>query len=229
MMMAKNLAKTSPWLLVTAETQTGGRGTKGRVWQSPPGNLYFTLGLPASELGLRQAWFALEAGCALYTAVLQVASLVNKSDKSLLSLLKLKWPNDLLWGPGKAAGVLIENQEQRLYVGIGVNLEYSPPVIDGGRPAATLQAIGLDSSHAIPLAKTFSLNLQNRLSLPWTPELKTALVQEWSTYVNWDQPLKLRDREHGQEVWPLGLNEEGGLRVRNASGHEETLYADYLW
>lgn len=94
--------------LVVAEEQTRGRGRCGRSWLSPPGNLYLSLLLfgPAPKL------LALRVGLALAEAA---------------GFGLLKWPNDLMSPDGrKMGGILIEAQGNRLFVGVGVNVECAP-------------------------------------------------------------------------------------------------------
>ncbi|MBL8602860.1 MAG: biotin--[acetyl-CoA-carboxylase] ligase [Myxococcales bacterium] len=87
--------------LVLADAQTAGRGRRGRVWQSPPGaNLYFSAVLrprrPLSEVPS----LTLATGLALCEAV---AALVPPEHTP-----QIKWPNDLVVGGRKLAGILIE-------------------------------------------------------------------------------------------------------------------------
>lgn len=64
------------------------------------------------------------------------------------SRVSLKWPNDVLLGGGKVAGVLIEAELPFLLIGIGVNMRQKPDVpqegSDRGRPAACLGDFGAD-------------------------------------------------------------------------------------
>lgn len=67
--------------------------------------------------------------------------------------VSLKWPNDVLLGGAKVAGVLIEAELPFLLVGIGVNVRHKPDVPqqgpDRGRPAACLGDFGADSSDEV--------------------------------------------------------------------------------
>lgn len=114
-------------LAVLARAQTGGRGSNGRRWVSPPGNLYLSVLLrppgPAREAG---QW-SLLAGVAVAEAV--AALLPAEAD------LALKWPNDLLLGGTKLAGILIDSDAAGarldwLVIGIGINLAHAPALAD---------------------------------------------------------------------------------------------------
>ena len=106
-----------------ADEQTGGRGRHGRTWVSPPGNLYATLALiaPCDPAIAPQLGFI--AGVALHRA-LSPATGISHPD------LAIKWPNDLLLGGAKVAGLLLEGLQVRgqfaVLVGFGVNVMSAP-------------------------------------------------------------------------------------------------------
>ena len=101
-------------LVLAAEEQTAGRGRLGRAWLSPPrAALTFSVLLrPANVPPARRGWLPLLAGVATTAAVRHVSGLDAR----------LKWPNDLLLGPGKLAGILAEQSGDAVIVGIGVNV-----------------------------------------------------------------------------------------------------------
>src|SRR5437660_2577470 len=125
-------------LWVTAVRQTAGRGRRGNVWSSEPGNLYASLLLtdaaPARHLPELCFVVALAVRDAVCTAVPAVAS-----------KLKLKWPNDLLLEGAKLAGILIEAEsvgsDTATVVGIGVNCAHHP--VNTGYPATNLAVHGV--------------------------------------------------------------------------------------
>ncbi len=106
-------------LACIAETQSAGRGRRGKVWHSAPGkNLGMSLGwrfaLPASALGA----FSLLMGVALVRALKHIG----------ISGAKLKWPNDVLLDNKKLAGILIETVSLgqgkiAVVAGFGVNCD----------------------------------------------------------------------------------------------------------
>ena len=101
-------------LVLAAEEQTAGRGRLGRTWLSPPrAALTFSVLLrPAGVPPARRGWLPLLAGVATAIAVRHVSGLDAR----------LKWPNDLLLGPRKLAGILAEQSGDAVIVGIGVNV-----------------------------------------------------------------------------------------------------------
>lgn len=123
-------------LWITARTQTAGRGRRGSSWVSEQGNLYATLLLtdPSPKDAAPQLSFV--AALALHDAVADCVPQVGP-------MLTLKWPNDLLLGGRKLAGILIEGESEPVFavaVGIGVNCAQHPD--DTRFPATDLNAAG---------------------------------------------------------------------------------------
>jgi BirA family biotin operon repressor/biotin-[acetyl-CoA-carboxylase] ligase len=108
-------------LAVMADSQTRGRGQRGKTWSSPPGRGLYVSYLVRPSLHTRSApVLTLIAGLSLLDAVRKLWSLEAA----------LKWPNDLLAREGrkKIAGVLVELSADQLridhaVIGIGVNLK----------------------------------------------------------------------------------------------------------
>jgi BirA family biotin operon repressor/biotin-[acetyl-CoA-carboxylase] ligase len=106
--------------IVAAEEQVAGRGRAGRGWVSPPGvNLYLTLIFYADAPDLRRL---------AYLTPLAVALAIEETARQNGIDLRtdLKWPNDVLIGGRKVAGVLIEtdvvNDRPAAFVGVGINV-----------------------------------------------------------------------------------------------------------
>lgn len=97
--------------IVMAETQTGGRGRYGRIWQSPKGNLYVSFVFESNPL--RDKYLSFLTGLALAESLPEFN-------------VRLKWPNDVLLDGKKVAGILLETFENKIIVGIGVNLINNP-------------------------------------------------------------------------------------------------------
>jgi BirA family biotin operon repressor/biotin-[acetyl-CoA-carboxylase] ligase len=101
-------------LVLVAEEQTAGRGRMGRRWISAPRSaLTFSVllrpaGVPAALLG----WLPLLAGVAIASALRETAGV----DASL------KWPNDVIAGGAKLAGILAERWGDAIVLGTGINV-----------------------------------------------------------------------------------------------------------
>jgi BirA family biotin operon repressor/biotin-[acetyl-CoA-carboxylase] ligase len=117
--------------LVAAEIQSAGRGRfPERPWRSEPGlNLLFTLRLDASCAALPA--LPLRVGAALCKAARLQARGMGRGFRG--GEARVKWPNDLLIGDRKAAGLLCEAGAEGVFVGIGVNCNQAafPPEIEG--------------------------------------------------------------------------------------------------
>ncbi|MGH8722489.1 MAG: biotin--[acetyl-CoA-carboxylase] ligase [Burkholderiales bacterium] len=117
-------AGARPGLVVLAGEQTGGRGRHGRAWASPAGNLYASVLLRAEGPLAASAQLSFVAGLSLADALERHAP-----DGALL---RLKWPNDVLIGRAKVAGILLESGKANggacadVIVGTGVNIVSYP-------------------------------------------------------------------------------------------------------
>ncbi|MFN7572246.1 MAG: biotin--[acetyl-CoA-carboxylase] ligase [Betaproteobacteria bacterium] len=129
--LARAAAPARPVLRATLE-QTAGRGRLGRRWSTPPGAaLLFSLAVPLPAAAAPAA--SLVAGLALAEALHDAGVGVQ-----------VKWPNDLLLGGGKLAGILVElatagDGARTLVVGVGLNLWCTEAQrAEVGRPLAAL-------------------------------------------------------------------------------------------
>ncbi|MDX2277083.1 MAG: biotin--[acetyl-CoA-carboxylase] ligase [Hyphomonadaceae bacterium] len=145
--------ETAPaWLI--ARRQTAGRGRRGRSWLSFEGNLmttyYCITDRPLSEVAL--------LGFAAGVAIAETFKSMGVSDVSL------KWPNDVLIGGAKAAGILIDSGARPggVWIGLafGVNLANAPEAID--QPTRCLRDV-LPPDAAVPTPEQFLGSLRPRL------------------------------------------------------------------
>jgi len=133
--------------VLVAESQTAGRGRMGRSWVSAAGaSLTFSVLLrPVSVPTSRRGWLPLLTGVAVASAVRSV------SDVAAV----LKWPNDVLVGSRKLAGILAEQSGDVVVIGIGLNVATPSgelPVSPSGLPATSLLAEGASASREALLA-----------------------------------------------------------------------------
>lgn len=124
--------ETDIWIV--AAEQTRGRGRRGRTWVSSRGNLFCSLVLEP------RAPMAAAAQLSFVTALA-----VHDALRAILpdhAHLRCKWPNDILLGEKKLAGILLEavpgDRGDRVIIGIGVNIADFPS--DVAFPATSLKA-----------------------------------------------------------------------------------------
>ena len=139
--------ETGPIWLVTTE-QTAGRGRRQRAWLASRGNLASSVLEVIDVSPAVAATLSFVAGLAL-EAALQTVSLEARmrSPDSDNVTFRLKWPNDMLAGRKKLAGILLEGEtvtDDRLavVVGIGINVVAAPEGMP--YPVTSLRDLGID-------------------------------------------------------------------------------------
>ncbi|MBT9287852.1 biotin--[acetyl-CoA-carboxylase] ligase [Prosthecodimorpha staleyi] len=135
-----------------AETQTAGRGRRGRTWATPTGNMAASFLRIVHVAPQAAATYGFVAGLALHRAL----SGLLAADR-----LALKWPNDLLLDGAKLSGILLEAERcgdgrMALVIGIGVNVVTAPE----GMPYAVASLAG--AGLPVPAAQVFE-----RLAEAW--------------------------------------------------------------
>jgi BirA family transcriptional regulator, biotin operon repressor / biotin---[acetyl-CoA-carboxylase] ligase len=196
-------------LAVLAIRQEAGRASHGRGWSSPEGNLYLSV-LLRPDVKLHQAaQWSLLAGVALAETV---ASLLPQA-----APLSLKWPNDLLLGGRKIAGILLdsagdtEGRLSWLVIGMGLNLASAPDV--PGRETACLAEL-----IAPPAPQQVAPILLNHLARWHATALAHGLGPVREAWLARSQrlgaPMTLRAAGGDIDGTFAGLAEDGSLLLR---------------
>ncbi len=135
--------------------------------------------------------------------------------------LMLKWPNDLLLGPGKLGGVLLERTGDRVVAGFGVNLAGAPEL--PGRATAALSSVALVSPEAFAplLAAAFARELER-----WRGDFPAlaALWLESAHKVGTPLSVQAGPDELIEGAFD-GLEADGALRLRLTSGETRVIRA----
>lgn len=212
-LLAGDRVAEGDWLV--ADRQTAGKGRQGRAWFDGHGNFMGSTVVRSGPGDPPPASLALLAGLALHEVV---APLVPPPTAVLI-----KWPNDLMIGAAKLAGILLERVGDAVIVGIGTNLAQAPQV--EGRETIALSALGPapDRDHfAQSLARQFDIELERWRSFGLDP-----LVRRWQAAAH---PIgtALAIGEPGET--PLegrfaGLTADGALQLRLADGTTRTVHA----
>jgi BirA family biotin operon repressor/biotin-[acetyl-CoA-carboxylase] ligase len=208
-LLANTMAVEGDWLV--ALRQDEGRGRHGRAWQSLAGNF-----LGSTLIQLRRSdppapSLALVAGLALIEAVEEIAPAAP---------LQLKWPNDLMMGRAKLAGILLERAGDRVVAGVGVNLAAAPPLDD--RRTAALDGATTVQVFAPLLAAKFE-----RLLVAWRLAEPSALTSAWLARAHpVGTPLEIH-ASPGQRLAGRfeGLASDGAMLLRREDGSIETVRA----
>jgi BirA family biotin operon repressor/biotin-[acetyl-CoA-carboxylase] ligase len=198
-------------LWITAKTQTAGRGRRGSAWVSAPGNLFATLLLtePSTQAVAPQLSFV--AALALHDAVSECAP-------QIASKLNVKWPNDLLLGGKKCAGILIEGDNGQSFavaIGIGVNCASHPP--ETANPATDLASDGAVTPGR--LLEALGAAMARRLTQWRRGEGFAAIRADWlkrAAGLGDDIRVRLPERELTGRF--EGLDDAGCLLLKTAGG-----------
>lgn len=158
LLLARSGLAEGVWL--RAERQTGGRGRQGRIWVSPPGNFHGSTLVRLRAGDPAAATLALVAAVAVAEVVGVYLSMPGGGlahAEHGAGALAIKWPNDILLGGAKLAGILLERAEDAVVVGMGVNLAHHPS--DTDRVATSLAVHGAapdPAEFATTLAEVFA-------------------------------------------------------------------------
>src|SRR5512144_2853932 len=209
--------------VVVAESQTAGRGRRGRAWASPPGrNLYLSVVLRPDLPPSRAAELTLLASVAVCQAVRQAGVSAG-----------IKWPNDLVCGGRKLAGILTElaadpDRVQWVVVGIGVNVNLrADDLPDDLRPIATSLAI----ERGAPVPRTlFAAAVLSALEEWLDLHAEEGFAPVRAAWKEMSDTLGREVRVRSSAVDLEGLAEDvdegGALLVRTSAGLERVLAGD---
>jgi BirA family biotin operon repressor/biotin-[acetyl-CoA-carboxylase] ligase len=201
------------WLV--ADRQTSGRGRQGRAWSDGAGNFMGSTVVRPGPHDPPAPTLALMSGVALYEAVAPLLA-----DPSTLSL---KWPNDLLIGRAKVAGILLEREGEAVIVGIGVNLAAAPQV--EGRETIALSALGpapARDDFAAALALAFDRELER-----WRAVGIEPLLRRWQAVAHREGTSLSVHEPDGTIVAGTycGLSSDGSLLLRLEDGTTRPIHA----
>jgi len=198
---------------ITATRQTAGRGRRGRNWETGGGNLAATLLTHSFKP-------AAEAAQISFVAALAAADLASAYVSP--SLVTLKWPNDLLVAGKKAAGILVESGPHPagglwLAVGFGVNLAAAPAQAE--RPAATFaEHMRAPPPKPLEALKVLAEAFERRRDL-WERLGFAPIAEAWTAQAHGlGESCTARLPEETVVGIAEGLDEDGALRLRTASG-----------
>lgn len=204
-------------VVLLAETQTSGLGRRGKHWVSPLSrHVYLSVACP----------FAAGMGAMAGLSLAVGASVADSLSGLGMADISLKWPNDVLCGGGKLAGILVESQGSasgpaRAIIGIGINVHgpgvrATAPVID--QPWTWVNRHSPSPVMRDQVAAAVLDGLIGDLDL-FAQHGLPAFLSRWQA----------RDMLAGQPVWvedgcglrraaiAVGLGDDGSLKVADGS------------
>jgi BirA family biotin operon repressor/biotin-[acetyl-CoA-carboxylase] ligase len=218
--------------VVVAEAQAAGRGRLGRVWVSPPGaGLYVSMILrPSADLALSRkvnptALLTLASGVAITEAVRASTGLPAE----------IKWPNDVMIGRRKLAGILAEAAAQGgalqpIVLGFGVNLQRAAYPLELADRATSLEAeTGRPADRAMILVEILAAIVARYADL--RAGRFDAILSAWrllapslpSSWVEWDSAGGVM-RGRAEDV-----DDQGALLVRVGDHVERVIAGEVRW
>lgn len=213
--------------LLLCESQSAGRGRLGRAWSSPrSGDLYMSLVMDGCFPPRAAGRLPLAMGLALQRAL----------QPELGGELGLKWPNDLLAGGRKLAGILCESQlgedaVRRFVVGVGLNVRRETFAGELGRSATSLRRLRPERPC---LRNTLIINIMKAFAPLWPLCLRAdggaPLMAAYEAHcLSLGRALWLPDGAGGRvRAQGVGLDAEGALLARDADGRLHTIRSGEL-
>lgn len=195
-----------------AETQTAGRGRRGRQWYSPVSeNLYFSMLWKYENADLSR----------LSSLSLVIAILIAESFEALgIESIQIKWPNDIYYQGKKVGGILIENRLDKngvaLVIGIGLNLGMSQ--VDEQIVTQAWSELSGYQLERNSFAAELCRHLQQAL---WVFPSKPFCdyLARWQKFdIFYQQPVKLITSQGDIDGISHGINEQGELLLETDKG-----------
>lgn len=217
-------------LLIVALEQTAGRGRTGSTWASPRGGLYMSYVPPEDLVPERPTDVTPLAGLATADAVDGALALAGAEGPRA----RLKWPNDVLLGGRKVAGVLVQarsdgtgRRPSRTAIGVGINVnaqvrlgaavEGSAPLEPTSLCEAARRPVGLE-----PLLVGTVFGLVARLAEGLTPR---AIAEYSSRCDTLGRRVAFTDGGARAEAIAVCIDPDGALVVEGAGGARRRLTA----
>ena len=202
---------------VVAEEQTAGQGRHGHSWHSEPGaGLYVSvvLRLPLPPDSLPVVTLAL--GLATAEAIARATELVPD----------LRWPNDVMIGDRKTAGILVQLIDSVAIAGIGVNVNHPafPPEIAAEATSLRLAAGRSHSREDLLIALLTAIDSFCRMLVE---RGRPAILDQFTRRSSYASGKRVRVEQPGGAVTgtTAGLDPSGFLKLRADDGSESLILA----
>lgn len=204
--------------IVSAASQTGGRGRRGRAWDSLTGNLFVSFAFPAALKDASRLIFIVSLG--LLETVRRLKPGID---------VCLKWPNDVLVNGGKVSGILMEKAAgDYMVVGIGVNVAAAPRREDILYPVASLREAGLVIDR-LDFLKEY-VGVFDDLLAEWKEKGFAPLRERWlANAKNLGKEINVHMEHEDKKGIFNGVDENGALLLETPSGIEKIYAGDIFY
>ena len=210
---------------VIANTQTAGRGRRGRLWQSPAGSaIYMTILLKPQFVPDKASMLTLVMALSVADAIAEATGL----DAGI------KWPNDVVVNKKKVCGILTEmNAEldyiQYVVIGVGINVNNNSPeeFPEEIRQTATSLKIesGMQISRAALLERVLAHFEKNYDIFTKTLDLSALMEAYDARLLNLNAEVRVLDPKGEYTGIARGINPAGELLVEKENGEVVPVYA----
>lgn len=210
-------------LVVVADSQTAGKGRRGRNWDSPPGeSVYMSIGLKPRISADCTSMLTLVAALAVCRATDDIA----ESDMSYI-----KWPNDIVVGGRKVCGILTElhfdEQGKPLVVigiGINVNNRHFPQEITQTATSLYLE-LGHESDAKLLTEKVLEYFETYYEKFVEKCDMSTIMGEYVEKMINKDREVRVLDPTGEYTGTARGIDKKGQLLVEKKDGTVAAVYA----
>ena len=201
--------------LVVAEKQRRGKGTRGKTWLSPNGGIYLSL-IARPAIAPSEA-----PGITLMTSVAVADAILSLADISVA----IKWPNDILIGGRKLAGILTEMSTRMdsvdyIVVGLGVNVNMAAedfPVSLRGQATSLLVETGAPSSR-VRLVRAFLEHFEKCYD-QLSNEGFDPILRRWRTLTNvFGRRVRIEAMGNACSGEVVDVDSDGALIIQDRSG-----------
>jgi len=209
------LAKIKAPCILSARTQTNGRGRLGRKWEGASGNLYVSFAYPIdiSKIG----HYVLLSGL----AVLETLKVFLSKN-----LVQVKWPNDVFVEGKKISGILFEKGPQDYWVmGIGINISKVPTLLNPMYQITSLADFGVTTDRTKVL----------KILVKQFDFLKTQYEKYGYSYIKslwldnaYNRGKKVTIKQHDRKIEGVlfDLDANGGLILKTHDGEKHMIAGD---
>jgi BirA family biotin operon repressor/biotin-[acetyl-CoA-carboxylase] ligase len=212
-----------------ADEQTAGRGRGGHCWHSAPGDGLYVSVLVTPELPLGRAlWLSLATGLAAQRAILTTSGIQ----------IDLRWPNDLLRGPRKLGGILVESALTKrtsapailryAVIGVGINVHHRAFPDEIAPLATSLHLEGAKDTTRQVLLISFLRELDRELDALDRENAglleEPGLLRRFAAASSWVCGKRVQVPEEGGYTGiTAGLDARGFLLVEDGTGRMRTV------